>query len=282
MRLKLHSRWICVTSVLSIAYLLVLLFCLANDSLPLTTKRTLDFEKKLPPYVCHALGKIGPLTVSNTLEGFLLHYHNGCRFFEADLHLTSDNELVLFHCSSSKNTSHLSQVLGVDQTGTYKQFMSAHMAGLTQLDLKGLVSLMVKYPDWLLITDVKAPLSVTLPMICKELEKAGLSCTKRVLPQLYNFGDLDVAKALGFKQTILTLYKLTEPSAEDILNFVEKNPEIVAVTFFPNRYPPLKEGLSKLGIKTFTHTIDDPKEVKKYMEDGIYGVYTNELCSVNK
>ncbi|KAL0206315.1 hypothetical protein P9112_001622 [Eukaryota sp. TZLM1-RC] len=86
---------------------------------------------------------------------------------------------------------------GVNEAGTYKQFMSAHMAGLTQLDMKGFVDLMIQFPDWVLITDSKNSLRDVLPIICSYLNESGISCQNRVIPQLYKFRDLEVVKNWG-------------------------------------------------------------------------------------
>ncbi|KAL0212135.1 hypothetical protein RCL1_005761 [Eukaryota sp. TZLM3-RCL] len=238
---------------------------------------TTRFNQTLSPFICHALGKVGKVSISNTLEAFLLNYYKGCRTFEADFHQTSDGEFVVYHKGKAVGIDP-SSFFGYPESGSHADFMSSHMAGLTQLDMKGMVKLFLDFPDWLLVTDTKNDLKSLLTALCGALDEAGLNCVDRVIPQLYNFNDLEVAKSFGFTRTILTLYKMKVENHK-IIKFLEANPEVIAVTFFPNRYPPLKKDLLRLGIKTFTHTIDDPKDVLKFQEDGIYGVYTNSLCA---
>ena len=52
--------------------------------------------------VARALGAMGPLRNTNSIEAFKCNYDRGFRWFEVDLALTSDNELVCFHKGDEK------------------------------------------------------------------------------------------------------------------------------------------------------------------------------------
>ncbi|OKP81736.1 hypothetical protein A3844_25475 [Paenibacillus helianthi] len=80
--------------------------------------------------VAHAMGGINGHTYTNTLEAFAANYEQGSRIFEADLLLTTDEQLVARHEWTHNMSKLLGQqtILPAAKQGTvlnYAQFMDS-------------------------------------------------------------------------------------------------------------------------------------------------------------
>ena len=86
-------------------------------------------------------------------------------------------------------------------------------------------------------------------------------------------------KDIGFNYIIYTLYRAGEDelSADALKKFVNSS-RLCAVTFwadFPSQRTESFEALKECGIPLFVHTINDPKEMKSFIDLGISGIYTD-------
>ena len=105
--------------------------------------------------------------------------------------------------------------------------------GLTQMTIESLNEWLKKHKGAYIVTDIKAYNSRGLEYIHKidpELAK------ERYIPQLMRFSDYELAKKLGYKRMILTLYQLNKEERKDeaIIDFV-KNHKLYAITMPVNR-----------------------------------------------
>ncbi|MNJ67905.1 Glycerophosphoryl diester phosphodiesterase family protein [compost metagenome] len=75
---------------------------------------------------------------------------------------------------------------------------------------------------------------------------------------------------------IYTLYQ-TYDSDKQIVQFA-KDKQLAAVTMSTTRVnEDLVSSLHKLGIPSYVHTVNDPKEILKLKRMGVYGFYTDFL-----
>lgn len=229
----------------------------------------------LPRTIAHALGGIDGAVYTNSREAFRLNYAQGCRTFEADIWVTSDSHVVLFHDGQEKD-------FGLDAGFDSVAFEKARVYGkYTPVDTKALVDMFVEHPDWRMVTDVKNDQREALTLLCKELAARGVDCKERLLPQVYNLtDDYETVKSLGFPRIILTLYRIDQSVTDkQVVDFVRAHPDVVAVTMFAFRWnDKLVADLNALNVKVFVHTVNESLWMQELMKHGVWGVYTDTGC----
>ena len=237
-------------------------------------KDTPPTTNRMPRAIAHAMGGIEKTTYTNSLEAFQLTYANGCRYLEADLWVTADAQLVLFHDG-------LEGQFKIREGFTAAEYSGIRIFGkFTPIGMDSLTRLFVEKPDWYLVTDVKNDQRQALTLLCAALHPNGVDCRERVIPQIYNTGDdLEIVKKIGFRRVIFALYRMGSIRDDDIVQFARKNPEIVAITMPKGRWnKKLVARLSELGVKTYLHTINGAAETAALLKRGVWGVYTDYDC----
>jgi glycerophosphoryl diester phosphodiesterase len=91
---------------------------------------------------------------------------------------------------------------------------------------------MNKYPDWYLITDVKDDNLRALKEISEIFGKNEIDLRNRVVPQVYSPDEIPRARALGFENIILTLYRFGNNKTA-VREIIAANP-VWAVTLWAN------------------------------------------------
>ena len=81
----------------------------------------------------------------------------------------------------------------------------------------------------------------------------------RIIPQVYSQDEYAYAKSLGYKNIIYTLY-LTEDTKEQIIEFCKKEHPFAITMSTSWAYTDLPVILSRLGVYTYAHTINDVNE----------------------
>lgn len=235
--------------------------------------------------VAHALGGINGMTNTNTFEAMQNSYKNGFRLFEVDILPTSDGHLVITH----NFYEYLAQKYGrpipqefLNKIPTKEEFMNHRVRGIYEpMELEKLITTMSANKDIYIITDTKVtdPIQAKsqfdeIVRIAKEIDPSVLD---RIIPQIYNEAMYDVVmSSYPFKSMIYTLYA-TSSSNTRALEFATSK-GIRVVTIPPERIT--KEYMDKFnayGIKVYTHTINNIEEVKRLMDLGVYGFYTDFL-----
>ncbi len=228
----------------------------------------------------------------NSLESFEESYRKGARLFEIDFCLTSDGVVVPMHDNECER-------MGLQKGFTYaewtnnKDFPSPH--NVTRMDMPMLMELFKKYPDAKLVTDHKANLDILQSVIeCFQQNDIALN---RLIPQLYDFHDLDVVKKYPDIDTkIFTMYMVgpiykwmdKEPPALAYIRklyarllmefYLGRNKDIGILTMSTKLY---QEGYlnylrDKLGVKIYVHPADNMDDFLKLYPD-VDGVYTGRL-----
>lgn len=255
---------------------------------------TLGEQKKEPQtgfaahrVIAHAMGGINNKAYTNTQDAFIANYEQGTRIFEADLLLTSDNELVARHEWTAGMSKKLGQeeVLPPDKQGdvlTHEEVMNSPVLELySPLDIEKIIELMAAYPDAYVVTDTKElePEQVTkqFELIVEAAQKKDPALLQRIVPQIYSREMLDVVnKVYDFPEMIFTLYQ-TQDSDEVILEFVKQTG--VDITMPTERATKsFVRQLKKAGARVYVHTVNDEKEIVKLSRLGVDGFYTDFIA----
>ena len=226
----------------------------------------------LARYVAHAMGEIDGHTYTNSLEAWRANYAKGCRLFEVDFWMTSDDKLVAFHDG-------LEGALNLPRGFTHGDFMGIRIFGkYSPLDSERIAQLLDEKRDWRIVTDTKNELQRSLESLCTSLRRRDIDCADRVIPQIYRPEvDLPITKQLGFRQVIFTIY-LVHLDDEEIIRIARRNPLVVAVTMPPARAnEKVVRALSDAGVRVYAHVVNGPA-IERQFRRGIWGVYTDSGC----
>jgi len=208
-------------------------------------------ESLLPEFIAHAGGGIEGKTYTNSLEALNENYKRGFRVFELDFQVRPNGKLVLRHDHES-------------------------FPGLTPLRFTGLVKWLERHKDATVVTDFKEN-NINGLRIIREKFPEHLN---RFIPQIYGSEEYLLAKELGFRGMIFSLYQ-TGAGDQEILAFAERE-KLLAVTMWASRAlkSDLALNLKAMGVRVYAHTVNDPEEMKALKKRGVAGVYTDFLRPV--
>lgn len=234
--------------------------------------------------VAHAMGGINNHTYTNTLDAFIANYEQGTRVFEADLLLTSDDQLVARHEWTANMSKLLGQenVLPAARQGTvlnYDEFMNSPVLDFySPLDIEKIMKLMAAYPDAYIVTDTKElkPELVTeqFKLIVEAAEKMDPAILQRIVPQIYSRDMLDlVNQVYPFPDVIFTLYQ-TQDSDEVVINFVKQSGVDITMPAARAEKSFVRK-LKKAGARVYVHTVNEEEEITDLSRMGIDGFYTD-------
>ena len=231
------------------------------------------------------MGAVDGQTYLNCLEGFQAAYSRGVRAFEADLCLAADGTVVLRHDWSVA----LQEGIGVASVPTREEFCSVPILGMyTPLSFRDLLLLMEEYPDICIVTDSKydAP-EVALTefgAMVKDAEELGLThLFDRIIIQVYNGAMLEaLVRIYDFPHYILTLYMAGFDGEIQLLrSFAQYCAEhgVEGITFWAYLWNPVYQVISQqYGVSFYVHTVNDPKQAKSCLKQGVSAVYTDFLA----
>lgn len=221
-----------------------------------------------PPLIAHAGGAIYGFKLTNSLEALEECYSNGFELIEMDFEWTSDGEVVAIHDWGPmvKRLFMMEErVLSLEEFKKSKVFMD-----LTLLEFKEVIEWFEEKGDVFLVTDTKGDNRRLLTYIVENHKKSQ----DIIIPQVYNFEEYHLAKDMGFKNIILTLYR-SNYTDEEIVEFAKEN-ELFAITMPIERgYSSLPMKLKEIGVFTYVHTINELYVFEELYENGVSGIYTD-------
>jgi glycerophosphoryl diester phosphodiesterase len=218
--------------------------------------------------VMHGGGTVDGIDATNSKEALNSNYEKGIRFFEIDFNRSRDQKIVMIHDWSES----VVRFFGLE-AGRLSQndFKSMKISGkYTPLSLTDLIDWMDKHPDAYIITDFKTNNTLGL----YEISFRSPEMVGRFIPQIYYFHEYLLARKLGYKNLIFTLYR-SNYSVEQIKRFIKKH-KIAALTV-PSYYGGLTSLLIDDSIKMLVHTVNDRDVRDKLFSKGVYGIYTDSL-----
>lgn len=237
------------------------------DSEP-TTGEPQEKNNVPPPLIAHAGGAIYGYRLSNSLEAINNAYANGFRHIELDFECTTDGEYVLIHDWDSM----AKRMLFKAREHTREEFLNAEtFVDLTLMDLDTLLAWLDTHEDCYIITDAKCD---NFPFLQDLFSRAGARANQ-FIPQVYSYDEYTQAKEIGFDSVILTLYRMTAPDHAELVEFA-RSQKPWAITI-PGSYmdESLVSVLSRNGIYTYTHSINDLSYFEQWNSCGLHGIYTD-------
>ena len=254
------------------------MYVLENNMLKEVIKKNKDFDyvnvtkNKIKPakFISHAGGRIKGLTYTNSKESLDKSYEKGYKFIEVDFEWTSDEKAVLLHSWDG----FLKKFFNVEpKVYSLKEFKNFKMVNnWHQMTLEHLSIWLKNHPNTCIVSDVKKDNIKLLSLISKNYP----DIKRQIIPQIYHMGEYSKVKYLGYKNIIYTLYRSTN-SEDEIINFAKHN-NLLAITMpIDKAKTGLPKKLNKLGIFTYSHTINDLELAKTLEEKGIDGFYTDDL-----
>lgn len=212
------------------------------------------------PRIAHAGGYYNGIAYTNSIDALNFNKEN-FNFFEIDLYINKDNEIICTHNPEDIN-------IGIEIFLRKYQF--------TPCTIKTLSKWLADNPDKTIVTDVKSDNI----MLLKEIRKFIPNFNERIIPQIYHFNEYQEVKKLGYNKIIWTFYRLDKPK-DNFLKFLPKlkSMNLFAVTVPINYlfYGYVGE-IKKIGIPVYTHTVNSQKRFLffKFLF-GIDEVYTDHL-----
>jgi len=221
-------------------------------------------------FIAHAGGAIDGVIYTNSLEAMELSYSKGCKLFELDLRLTTDDKLIAIHNEVNLNEA---------------EFMSQLIAGqYTPMNMEAINDWFERHPDAILITDkINDPKRIYDEFLFPD----------RLIMELFTWEAVDEAIALGIKPMVsenLIFGKSEEPIEPKRVSNIEKvlkEKNITYICMSRSRIPSHKVFLNRMkknGIKNYVFHLEEPvngqpgeQYVWENEMDYCYGMYANDL-----
>lgn len=223
--------------------------------------------------VAHSGGSVNGLTYTNSLQA-LDENKVFFDYLEIDFLLTSDGHLVCLHSWGEE----IHKALFGERLNTpvsLAEFREANEGGfLTACDLESLTEWVNNNPSKWIITDIKEP-GRNVELLADLIENHDVLAS-RLIPQAYTFEETYKIKELGFRNIILTTYRMGRLDEGDFLGRASSAP-IFAVTMTSGQAGFLSSELNKIGIPTYVFTVNDPEWFAKLRDLGVSNVYTDVL-----
>lgn len=227
----------------------------------------LDFEEH-PQLIAHAGGEIYGYRLTNSLEAIDNAYTSGFRYMELDFDLTSDGYVVLIHGWEGM----CNRLTGAPGQRTLEEFQNTDtFMDLTLLTLEELVSWLKTHPDVSVITDVKN--EDNIEVLTKIQEQCGVfaSC---FIPQIYEYGQYETVRSLGYERIILTLYRMNADYNE-LHNFINTH-DLWGITMSESIVSEeLLEAVNAGETAVYCHSVNDLSFFELWHEKGVTGIYTD-------
>ena len=234
-------------------------------------------------FIAHALGSYDNVKYSNSFEALYNSHKCGVRYFEVDLSLTKDGDLVCFH---PNHESFLGLQHRVGEHKTDRFLAVSYLGDLTIITFRTFLQVIRDFGDSYVITDSKKINSEILRAIAEDVEAVDRTLYRRIFIQFYVVDDLDRIRKFElnhalFGSHIFTLYQ-TQIGDEELIDFVRRK-RIPIVTMSRTRFSQELAGrLKELNVSVCVHTLNDGKEISSVIEQGADGIYTDDYFPEDK
>lgn len=217
----------------------------------------------------------------NTIYSFTRAWELGYRFFETDVHLTSDGQLIAFHDS---DLSRITGVQGHIGEHSWDELSSVKVAGHDRIPL--LTELLAAFPDAVFNIDIKAdPATVPLATLLTGGTDQDRVCV----------GSFSSPRLARFRE--LAPQVLTSASPAEVVRYVFGvglgSPRFgqcallqVPTRAFGGVVPVVRADVLAAahahGRPVQVWTIDDPAEMERLIDLGVDGLITNDLVALKR
>lgn len=235
--------------------------------------------------IAHALGIVDNKAGTNSKEAFLQSYNSGFLVLEADFAVTRDGVLVVRHDFEQDSYYTLEQVVqNGDTSMDIERYRSEKICfRYTPLTAKDLLLLMADHDGIYIVTDTK---DTDIPSVTRDFQLLVADANaigrpdllERFIVQIYNDEMLSVVKEVyPFQNWIYTLYQTKDPDYDRIADFCVQNGIDVVTMNYEVLTPERISAITSRGLSVFTHTVNSVLHLKKYVEMGVQGVYTDTI-----
>jgi len=236
--------------------------------------------------IAHAMGGVGGLDYSNSLEAFEYNYARGYRVFEVDLSWTSDGEIVLWHDWS------VNQFLKDKPKGyvpSLAEFESAKIYGqYTPLTYQGLLALMEAHPDVTVVLDTKVRTADQATKLYTKMKDTAdtpekLDTFDRMVAYVYSKDTFYAIDGVHhFKNYVFGYYLLNKkpPSTSGFASLAkfchENGIDMIAMNYkwWSTKY---KSAAKTYDVAVAAHTVNSVSTAKKLLSAGISSIVTDHL-----
>ena len=224
------------------------------------------------PRIAHAGGQIGNTTYTNSIDALNVNYDTGFRIFEMDFSFTSDQQLVCLHDWEESFERSFGRRRQAPVTLLEFEQLVRDRSEYNKCTLGSLMQWFSAHPQAILVTDVKERNLDALAVISSSYPQF----IDRVIPQIYQPDEYSVARDLGYKRIIWTLY-LYPGSASTVLRNAQTM-DLWAITMDTNRADQrLGLDLDTIAMPSYVHTINDFADYLYFKSVGIDEIYTDNL-----
>jgi glycerophosphoryl diester phosphodiesterase len=210
--------------------------------------------------------RLGPAkhTGENRIATFDLAYAQGFRFFEVDLMLTSDQQLICYHGNSH------------DEIISYAAYAQTSKAqGREPCDMDDLVQLAVAHPEIYFILDVKNEFEPAYQLIKEKVRAADVGYS--FIPQIYSIEQSSfVREGNVFSVELYTAYRLPAAASNQSIFEQARAMAIPVVTLSLDRLSHQHSPLPR-DLLIFTHPVNDFEQAASLKKQGVSGIYTSDL-----
>lgn len=225
------------------------------------------------PLIYHAGGGIDGLTYTNSKEAMENMLAQGNYFMEIDFMYTSDHELICMHEWENQWES--------EEIPSLEKFVSEKIYGkYTTMTAKDVIQYMEQNPNLYIIIDTKEEDQIEVVKSLVDLSAYHTEITDRFIIQLYKDGvKEEIQKIYSFPEEnfLFTVYKFGARFPNKIMKICyDENITVVTVPYGKWDEDTKKLYTSK-GFILYEHTVNRPDYVRKSLNEGIYGFYTDFL-----
>ena len=233
------------------------------------------FAAEEPAYekvIAHGGGSYKGYETTNSAEALNNAITNGFKMIELDMELSSDHKIIMLHDWDRTAMHYYGR--SFPKKLSQSSFMKLSVYGqLEVLTFDKLAAILEKNPDVRIVTDTKGD----NPELLAAIRDKYPDLVNRIIPQIYDYGQWQEVKDLGYKDIIFTLYAMARLDTEKLITFVKEH-EIYAVTmpdYLAERG--ICRRLSDEGIVVYVHPVSNYEKALKFMEQGAYGIYSGTL-----
>lgn len=233
---------------------------------------SLELTNSPPIFIAHAAGAVNTQVYTNSLEALNENYKKGFKFFEIDFSWTSDGQLVAIHDWNDFLSGNFLVPEEIEVPTLEQFFQLVARGGFTQVSLRQVLRWAADKGDVRIVTDIKEDNIKAL----REIQRENKEFNKYVVPQVYSFREYDQAKAIGFRDVILTLYRM-KVSPFELADFAEKKTPFAVTMHWQIAQSGLAEYLREKQTLVYAHTVNDEELFSTLREKGVYGIYTDHI-----
>ena len=191
-------------------------------------------------------------------------------FFEVDLFLTSDGDLLLYH-HHSLDRGFFRQLKNENAVSTEELRTLIRKRGWVPATLDEAVKRLDD--NQFLVLDVKTDFKQTMAVISRKFSENE---KLRLIPQIYDFGQIESYNVGDFGSPIFTSYR-SSLSSDEIFGLA-RTLNVKAITLTKYRVEKVLNIPDDLMV--FTHAVDSFYEAYKFKAKGIDGFYTKVFNAV--